>query len=602
MELQKILDYMYDVYKIVDDKKIYIVTKSLSERSSEQSSEQSSEPGAQMVIVLKKYSPYVDNKIIFNIQSNDTDYIFNMFDRTIGLHILCLILNSIDGDENHLEIDGLRTTGVLKIQRAHIAEFIEYSVKTVYKIWNRIYEICPICFLDSKNDSTDLHQKKKTLEIEPCEQCLPDSFGIIYDNIIMDTYNKDPNLFKLLLYTSLKAIDTVNRFNPVPMYCKSKKYENDQLGPEAVSRDFDYYLKSMLTPGTTDRDLYKKINIKEYQFLKHIIISNNTRLNYFDNSSPGLIARDIDIWKRGESIVFTIDHPTDIQNRFDSDISVAHMFHGSSLSNWYSIMRNGLKNYSGTDMMTNGQAHGAGIYLGTNMATSHSYCRGVGSEYRIMGIVQVLDSARYKKTNNIYVVPDESNILLKYLVLIKNNVASLSAMEKYFTVDLPLAIKTSVIDAAIIRNKRIEKECGEFKKIAKKLQSVHKNITLQVNEPLFVRTRDIDNEKPADNRQNDSNILDVTWEIKLNIKNNIIDILVTYPRMFPSVSCSIQCNSIDSIDHVPMMQKIIEKPNKYQYNEPVLKNHNEWRSNIKIHRVIEQMIINIDESYYFYPR
>jgi Poly(ADP-ribose) polymerase catalytic domain len=41
-------------------------------------------------------------------------------------------------------------------------------------------------------------------------------------------------------------------------------------------------------------------------------------------------------------------------------------FHGSSMENWYSILRNGLRNLSNTALMTAGAAYGAGIYASSN--------------------------------------------------------------------------------------------------------------------------------------------------------------------------------------------------------------------------------------------
>jgi hypothetical protein len=48
-------------------------------------------------------------------------------------------------------------------------------------------------------------------------------------------------------------------------------------------------------------------------------------------------------------------------------------FHGSSLENWYSILRNGLRNLSNTHLMTAGAAYGQGIYASSNFQTSYSY-------------------------------------------------------------------------------------------------------------------------------------------------------------------------------------------------------------------------------------
>ncbi len=48
-------------------------------------------------------------------------------------------------------------------------------------------------------------------------------------------------------------------------------------------------------------------------------------------------------------------------------------WHGSSLENWYSILRNGLRNLSNTMLMTAGAAYGAGIYASSQYATSYGY-------------------------------------------------------------------------------------------------------------------------------------------------------------------------------------------------------------------------------------
>jgi len=52
-------------------------------------------------------------------------------------------------------------------------------------------------------------------------------------------------------------------------------------------------------------------------------------------------------------------------------------FHGSIPANWHCILRQGLKNASGTELMTAGQALGSGIYLARSSGTSAGYCGGV---------------------------------------------------------------------------------------------------------------------------------------------------------------------------------------------------------------------------------
>ena len=48
-------------------------------------------------------------------------------------------------------------------------------------------------------------------------------------------------------------------------------------------------------------------------------------------------------------------------------------FHGSEISNWHSILRNGLYNASNTNLMSTGAVFGPGIYLSPDINTSWSY-------------------------------------------------------------------------------------------------------------------------------------------------------------------------------------------------------------------------------------
>ena len=50
-----------------------------------------------------------------------------------------------------------------------------------------------------------------------------------------------------------------------------------------------------------------------------------------------------------------------------------YAWHGSQKSNWHSIVRRGLQNYSNTEMMSRGAAHGAGVYLARSSAMAKEY-------------------------------------------------------------------------------------------------------------------------------------------------------------------------------------------------------------------------------------
>ncbi len=116
-----------------------------------------------------------------------------------------------------------------------------------------------------------------------------------------------------------------------------------------------------------------------------------------------------------------------------------HMsYHGSSVANWYSIMYNGLF-VAKNSLIRNGAAYGTGIYLSNSSQFSLDYSgkHNFGAAANlILGVFQVKDPLQtYMKTPNIYVVPDESSVCLRYLIYMKRSVSGYNitnAMDRYF--------------------------------------------------------------------------------------------------------------------------------------------------------------------------
>lgn len=126
-----------------------------------------------------------------------------------------------------------------------------------------------------------------------------------------------------------------------------------------------------------------------------------------------------------------------ICDTFDTLLSRSgHMaYHGSSIYNWYSIVFNGLFVAKGT-MITNGAAYGTGIYLSDSSAFSMGYSNrgGVNTTNIILGVFQVGEPIeRFKKAGNVYVVPDERKICLRYLIYMKPSYTdTCDNIDKYF--------------------------------------------------------------------------------------------------------------------------------------------------------------------------
>jgi len=104
------------------------------------------------------------------------------------------------------------------------------------------------------------------------------------------------------------------------------------------------------------------------------------------------------------------------------------------MENWYSILRNGLRNLSNTSLMTAGAAYGQGIYASSQYGTSYGYtarytngksmwkeCVDVLTNGFCIGIVEIINRPVYMKSgDNIVVVPEENEIILRYLLVLKN--------------------------------------------------------------------------------------------------------------------------------------------------------------------------------------
>jgi hypothetical protein len=101
------------------------------------------------------------------------------------------------------------------------------------------------------------------------------------------------------------------------------------------------------------------------------------------------------------------------------------------MENWYSILRNGLRNLSNSSLMTAGAAYGQGIYASSQFNTSYGYSARYSSGSRawkncldhlrsnyLIGIVEIINKKEYMKSGDaIVVVPKEEDIILRYLLV-----------------------------------------------------------------------------------------------------------------------------------------------------------------------------------------
>jgi len=166
-------------------------------------------------------------------------------------------------------------------------------------------------------------------------------------------------------------------------------------------------------------------------------------------------------------------------------------------------------------MQLNGSAFGSGIYLHNNAPYSINYSTGRGSreKFNILGVCLVKNPSKYDKKNGIYVVPDEENILLKYIyVLSDNNNGVYGKYLNDYYKNIKKEQQSILLDLVPIIRKRLNREKIKCKK--------SKKYTLE--EEIVI--------------QNGNYICEwiVSIDKKINNKNNKIKISINFSKEFPT--------------------------------------------------------------------
>ena len=383
-------------------------------------------------------------KCIINYNLTDNSFTFNIVSKNyISLHI-SRILNLYTKDTIHID------------------EYLEFLQRLI-NILKNPYKLCTVCGKDNIYNQNLLCMDKECKYIEE---------GMLTDNCITDMYNKDLRTFNLLIDCTYKAISITNKkalvINPYPyQFCKEgEKYYRDTMekGSNIKFHDIDRLRKSvvskdkllkLLEEDNDDIYLYDNLGKESYGLIKFIIRSNRSDIQSIDfikqiDNKKELYYNEI----KGVTMYELKYHPS-VEKKFN-DMKFKYLYHGSPLQCWHPIIRHGLRNVSNTSLMTTGAAYGAGIYFSENINLALQYSRGS----TVIGICMVNDYEKYHKpTINYYVVPDNSKVLLKYLIRINTySVEVKNYLHTYFSVERKNEILKSNIMLSKKYNKRLIKE------------------------------------------------------------------------------------------------------------------------------------------------
>jgi hypothetical protein len=516
-----------------------------------------------MTNIIEQHNTYLELiKDIEFTQYSDEIFVvkYNMNEKEIILHYEKILDN--------IEIKGLNVEGLnivrnyyrdlkkiliknikISITLDEYINFLEY-VANVY-INKDYYNKCCICGIilqidDNKITCCEKKECKKTFNCVVTDNIITKSF-CDYDvfNFTFECFSsvlKHPK-FNISMINNIPVMEGVENLNDVVKIIPENIKNNDK------SELFDY-----IKTSTNDVFLIEKIDNITYGLLKNIFTNN-----YFSIYTISAEIENKIISKNTTEKYFrilNINHSGLTENIFNKKENI--LFHGSSIHSWYTILKNGLVNLSGTALMANGAAHGNGIYLSDSLNFSLGYSRSYDNYLTVIGVFLLNDDInKYKKCQSIYVVQDCSKLILKSLVIGKG-LSTCTHSINTLIVEIEKIIKMNNIENKILeesvfklKNKRLNKEY-ELLKTKDYIESV--------------------------------NIIDDTkWKLTLKKNNKHITIELIFNN-YPIIAPSIITNEETKIN-----KKIIN-------GTPILDleilNPNNWRVTTKLTDIIELIIKN----------
>jgi len=300
-------------------------------------------------------------------------------------------------------------------------------------------------------------------------------------NPVIEKTKEDQEIARFLIESAFDAIQCQRKydiFEPFPKHFLKPGYDiNTSRGEmsKITGKNYDTY-------KDFDRldKIVKKFNIDKFfelleyckddnEIIKIVKEDTYTLIRFILMSCKVQIVKEVSLLKNGPKTCYKIVHPTYKEEEFEKlkkdQFSGAYLFHGSRWHNWYSILRNGLKNCSKTQLMTAGAAYGNGIYL----SDSFDFCCGYGlsNNRYVVGVFEVLGSKNdYRKGGSVFVVADDKKLIQKYLLIIPTSKKSSVGSEISTLFGTELKREEAKVKTLVI-TKGIKRLIREYKRISK---------------------------------------------------------------------------------------------------------------------------------------
>lgn len=335
------------------------------------------------------------------------------------------------------------------------------------------------------------------------DDCLIEEKSMCTDDVVTTMYAASPDICDLLFGFANHSIQSPNSswlFEPCP----------NGFNVDEIKKKMNDENMRTLAKLKTDKLIYKK-SPALYATMKFTLTGIRGRLC----PSTFVTKEEIEKYAPGAKVsiydVFYSEEWTD---------SCSFLFHGSGSDRWYPILMNGLKSCSGTKLQKNGQAYGQGIYFSDSSALSAQY-----SSNGAIGVFQIKGAVgKYQKSrSDIYVVPDESIVRLKYLfVASSSNRANLQKLlNAKFVINRANVSKSRKKVGRTIGNRRLLKEVEKIPK----LNEENNGLTIKLDDNMslwkcYITDVDKDSELANDMKK---------------AKIETIELEITFPPTFPMV-------------------------------------------------------------------
>ena len=186
---------------------------------------------------------------------------------------------------------------------------------------------------------------------------------------VIQEIKRDPMVADLL-FSMFSAAFKTEFLNPAPPGFTIKQMEKvfgamPQMSQLAISCQ-------------NDRELTLLIGAENVQLLRWVLLSNRSHLIYLP---PELQLPEFRSSKQFMALISSPEAENAFQTLKEKYGSI-YLWHGSNGERWHSIVRNGLKNATGTKLQANGSVLGEGIYFARDSKTSWGYSRQAENRYR----------------------------------------------------------------------------------------------------------------------------------------------------------------------------------------------------------------------------